>query len=194
MEAYKRMTRPHGVKVQSYHNGIFRANKFIEWCVRKGRPITFAGVDAHFQNGICERRIRELQDSTRTQLKHAARRWKGMITDELWPLAMQNANDLFNEFPNLNDSHKHSPLQVFSGSNIQPNKKHRQPFGCPAYVLETPLRSAGGIWNKWRDRARVGVYKTFPLHSKSIALILYTETGHVSPQFHVKFDPQLITV
>ena len=33
-----------------------------------------------------------------------------------------------------------------------------------------------------------------PNHARSIALVLYPRTGHVSPQFHIKFDDFFETV
>jgi hypothetical protein len=38
---------------------------------RKGQTISFCGVNAHFQNGKAERRIRLLQDLARSQPLHA---------------------------------------------------------------------------------------------------------------------------
>jgi hypothetical protein len=49
-----------GVKVQHYHadNGIFCAHKWVLDCRAKGQGLTFAGVNAHHQNGRAEARIR----------------------------------------------------------------------------------------------------------------------------------------
>ena len=61
--------------IQHYHadNGRFADNKFREAVAQKGQSLTFCGVNAHFQNGVAERRIRELQDHARTMLIHANR-------------------------------------------------------------------------------------------------------------------------
>jgi hypothetical protein len=40
-----------------------------------GQTISFCGVNAHFQNGIAEKMIRDLQESTRKQLLHTKARW-----------------------------------------------------------------------------------------------------------------------
>jgi hypothetical protein len=42
--------------------------------------MTFAGVNAHYQNGMTEHRIHELQDSTPTILIHANHQWTQCIT------------------------------------------------------------------------------------------------------------------
>ena len=74
------------------------------------------------------------------------------------------------------------------------NKKHWRPFGCPVFVLEEQLQS-GRPYQKWRQRARVGIYLgQSPIHNWNVALVLHRNTGHVSPQFHVKFDPSFHTV
>ena len=45
-----------------------------------------------------------------------------------------------------------------------------------------------GALKAWR------VSSTIPNHARSIALVLNPRTGHVSPQFHVKFDDFFKTV
>ena len=72
--AFELFARSHGIKIQAYHadNGIFRANAWVQNCIQAEQSLTFAGVNAHHQNGIAERRIREVQELTRTMLIHAA--------------------------------------------------------------------------------------------------------------------------
>ncbi|KAI2498176.1 hypothetical protein MHU86_16319 [Fragilaria crotonensis] len=48
---------------------------------------------------------------------------------------------------------------------------------------------------KWEVRSRMGVYLGMSMqHARSVALVLNLKTGHVSPQFHVTFDPKFETV
>ena len=55
-------------------------------------------------------------------------------------------------------------------------------------MLDNALQS-GQSAPKWRKRSRLGVYLgPSPNHARSVALVLNPRTGHVSPQFHVKFD------
>ena len=63
-KAFETMSRRRGVRIENYHadNGIFKAYKWIEACKEEKQGITFAGVNAHHQNGVAERRIRELQE------------------------------------------------------------------------------------------------------------------------------------
>ena len=73
--AFERYAEHRGVTVWAYHadNGIFKAKKWVEECQLRKQDLTFAGVNAHHQNGIAERRIRELQETTRAMLIHATK-------------------------------------------------------------------------------------------------------------------------
>ena len=105
------------------------------------------------------------------------------------------ANDAINATPNLKFKDNLTPLEAFSKSRVSINPKHWYHFGCPVYVLATPLQQAGGIHHKWKERSRLGLYLgRSPQHSRSVALVLNIETGFVSPQFHVKFDPTFQTL
>ena len=99
---------------------------------------------------------------------------------------MCHANDVANATPRKGEDQ--SPLVRFSGVNITPKLLHFHAFGCPTYVLDNALQSGQGSL-KWKQRSRLGVYLgPSPCHARSVALVLNPCTGHVSPQFHVKFD------
>jgi hypothetical protein len=102
-ESFERFARAHGITVTHYHadNGRFADNKFREAVALRHQTLSFCGVNAHFQNGVAERRIRELQDMARTMLIHANRRWPQAITANLWPYALRMANDAFNSMPDI---------------------------------------------------------------------------------------------
>ena len=81
-----------------------------------------------------------------------------------------------------------SPTQVFAKMMVNINKKHWKPFGCPVYMLDESLQT-GEPFNKWKQCSRVGIYLgQSPIHNRNIALVLNQNTGHVSPQFQVKFN------
>ena len=62
------------------------------------------------------------------------------------------------------------------------------------YMLDNALQSGQGA-PKWKERARLGVYLgPSPNHTRSVALVLNPRTGHVSPQFHIKFGDFFETV
>ena len=186
--AFKSSADQHGVKVIHYHadNGRFADNAFIADCKAQRQGLSYCGVNAHFQNGIAEHRIRDLQEQTRTSMLYAMNKWKRMVLICLWPYTMCHANDVANATPRKGEDQ--SPLECFPGDKITPKLRHFHAFGCPIYVLDNALQS-GQRSPKWKQRSRLGIYLgPSPSHARSVALVLNSRTDHVSPQFHVKFD------
>jgi hypothetical protein len=104
------------------------------------------------------------------------------------------ANKAINNTPNFKDEARETPVVIFAKSNVTANPKHWKPFGCPVYILDNQLQS-GKPFHKWRKRSKIGIYLgKSPQHGQSVALVLRHETGLVSPQFHVAFDPTFHTV
>ena len=185
----------HGVSVSHYHadNGIFADNKFRKAVRDDNQTISFCGVNAHFQNGRAERRIRELQDTARTMLIHAHRRWSKAIDAHLWPYALRYAADIYNNTPTM-ARHGKAPIEIFSGGPVNFDITTAHTFGCPAYVLHNDMQ-AGKKIPKWTSRARVGIYLGFSAqHARTVSLILSLSSGLTSPQFHVRFDDTFTTV
>ena len=91
-EAYSQQM---GIEVQHYHydNGRFVNNLFQRGLADKGQSISHCAVNAHVQNRIAEKRMRDLQDPARKTLIHAQTRWPEAITANLWPYAIRNANN-----------------------------------------------------------------------------------------------------
>ena len=195
--AFEQYAENRGVRVQAYRadNGIFKAKKWVEECRQGKQNLTFARVNAHHQNGVAERRIRELQETTRAMLIHAMKRWPGVVTIHLWPYAIRMANQAYNSTPLHSHMNKQSPNKIFDNSAVDINPKHWKPFGCPTYVLKSELQGTSGIHPKWDARSRAGIYLgQSPIHNRNVALVLSIHTGYVSPQFHVKFDETFRTV
>ena len=163
-------------------------------CHSQQQSMSYVAVGVHHQNGVAERRIRVLQDMTRTQLLHDQRRWPQAISPYLWPYALRIANEEWNNAPNPRDQERLSPIQRFSGTKVQRNVNHSAPFGCPTYVLTSELQ-ARLPFHKWKSRANVGIYLgKLPMHARNVALIMDRNSGQVSPQYHVKFDVAFDTV
>jgi hypothetical protein len=183
------------VTVKHYHadNGRFADKGFVNHVVKNRQSISYCGVNAHFQNGMAEKRIRDLQDQTTTMLMHAESKWPDVISLNLWPYALREANETLNATPSKVTGQVAN--EMFSGSDTPTVLRHYHPFGCPAYVLNDSL-AAGKSIPKWHKRARLGVYLgRSPNHAQSVALILnLLATGLVSPQFHLKFDDLFETV
>jgi hypothetical protein len=95
-EAFEAFSRNMGVMIQHYHadNGIFVDNGLMNAVKKKQQTISFCGVNAHFQNGIAEKRIRDLQEQACTMLLHAKSRWPKRVSIHLWPYALRSANQL----------------------------------------------------------------------------------------------------
>ena len=123
---------------------------------------------------------------------YAMNKWKHMALFCLWPYTMCHTNDVTNATPRKGDDQ--SPLECFPGVKITPKLHHYHAFSCPTYVLDNALQSGQGS-PKWKQCSRLGIYLMPSLsHARSVALVLNACTGHVSPQFHVKFDDWFETV
>ena len=195
-EAFELYAATHGIVVEHYHadNGVFADRRFSDAVRSKRQTMSFCGVNAHWMNGVCEKRIRDLTEMARTMLIHAQRRWPRAITVNLWPYAFRHACQVFNNTPILQREDAKTPLQLFARTDVEINVKHWVPFGCPTYVLDNALQNRRKI-NRWSQRARVGAYLGFsPQHARSVALILNLNHGLVSPQFHVQFDTKFATM
>ena len=157
--AFEQYAKSNSITVQAYHadNGIFRANLWRQACSSSGQALSFAGVNAHHQNGIAERRIRTLQDSTRTMLMHSKHRWNDAIDTHLWPFALKEANAINNDTPLLHRRDSKSATHLFTGLEVHIQSKHQHPFGCPIYVLDSKLQE-DKPFGKWKQRSRMGVY------------------------------------
>ena len=189
--AFERYARSFGIRVSHYHadNSVFADKLFQRSIENSGQTLSFCGVNAHWQNGVAERRIRELQDLARTMMIHANRRWPSAIETYLWPYALRLANEQVNNTPQLTRKDTLTPMSLFTGTIVAINAKHWRHFGCPAYELDKALQ-AGKKIPKWQDRSRVGIYLgPSPQHARNISLVMNLTTGLCSPAFHVAFDP-----
>jgi hypothetical protein len=163
-------------------------------CRGKGQSLTFAGANAHHQNGTAEQRIRILKELARIMLVHGNKRWPKAATNESWPCALRMANDVLIETPLMQNKEKLSPHQIFANTRTQPNPKHWKPFGCPVHVFDSSIQGGRGMIHKWKQRSKVGTHLgQSPQHARSVALVLDRQTALVSPQFHVTFDPSFRT-
>ena len=143
--AFERFADQHGVIIQHYHadNGRFADNMFMSSCEQQRQRLTFCGVNAHFQNGITERAIRDLTESARKQLLHARQRWPAAIHLALWPYALRNACYLHNNLPTMDDGT--SRIEKFSGIRVGIPMRDVHAFGCPVFALQNALASGNTI-------------------------------------------------
>jgi hypothetical protein len=133
--AFELYARERGVRVRNYHadNGRFVDNAWKEGLAQEDQGITYCGVNAHWQNRIAERRIRDLKEQTRTMLLHAQHHW---------PYAMRTASHVFNDAPTLQGNHKKdkTPREIFTGVRISAEVRHHHTFGCSVYITERSLQ------------------------------------------------------
>jgi hypothetical protein len=187
-QAFERFASANNVHIHHYHadNGRFAEPTFVNEINSKGQAISFSGVGAHHQNGVAERRIRDLQDSARAMLIHAYRRWPNAISVNLWPYALRNAT--------TNEKGKKTPVAAFARVEREPKLTLFHPFGYPVYVLDARMQSRQKI-PKWEERTRIGINLCMsPSHAQSVTLVLNLLTGLVSPQYHVLHDDRFETV
>jgi hypothetical protein len=185
----------HGVKIRHYQadNRRFAEKLFLNHCELAGQKVSLRGVSAHFQNGIAERRIKDLTERSQTSLLHAMHRWSSVITINLWSYALRYINDVYNATPALKSGQ--TPLERFSATTVRPKVLDFHPPFCPVYVLHNGLQGSGSRPNKWVRRSRCAVYLgKSPLYARSVALVLSLLTGYVSAQFHLKHDDFFKTV
>jgi hypothetical protein len=186
-QAFKHFAEQHGIRILHYrcNNGRFADNAFKNSCSAKGQRLTFCGVNAHFQNSIAEKAIRDLQESARKQLLHARQCWPATIHLALWPYALRSTAHLHNTLPVLEDGT--SRLERFSSIRVGSKMKHHHAFSCPVFALENDLAAGSPILH-WSPRARLGVnLGSSPSQVRKVYLVLNLHTGCVSPQYHCCF-------
>ncbi len=185
---FKSFAAKNGVKIQHYHcnNGRFPDNAFKQACHEQRQQLTFCGINAHFQNGIAKRAIRDLSESACKQLLHARARWPQAVHFVLWPYTLRNAALLHNSLPVLEDGTLR--LELFSSICVGCNMKHEHTFGCPVLALQNALAS-GNQLPRWSPCTCLGLnLGPSPRHARNVYLVLNLITGCVSPQYHCRFD------
>jgi hypothetical protein len=172
--------------------GASQTTLFDNPAKKDNKPFLSAVQNAHWQNGVAEKRIRNLQDAATTSLLYAQRRLPDAMDQSLWPYALQHVNDVHNN--TLLRGRKYSPLELFANVLIAPQLRHFHHFGAPAYVLNNNLQQ-GQKARKWEQRARIGVYLGQSMqHACTIMLVLPLHSGNISPQFHCQVDDSFASV
>jgi hypothetical protein len=127
---------------------------FQEACEAQQQKRTFCGMNAHFQNGIAQRAIHDLAESTQKQLLHARQRWPQAVRTALWLYALRHTAHLNNVLPTLPEGQ--SKLELFSSIKVGYNMRFLHTFGCPVFALNNALASSKAI-PRWDPRARLGL-------------------------------------
>ena len=85
-------------------------------------------------------------------------------------------------------------MKLFSSTpDAWMNIKDIHTWGFPIYVLTSRSQiSKDKIWN---SKSRLGIYLgVFPVHASNMSLAYNLNTKHVSPQFHVVFDDEFMSL
>ena len=196
VERFERRCRDIGVVVQCYlsDNGTaFTSNDFQTHLQDFQQINRFAGAGIHEQNGACERSIRTVMNIARCMMLHMAIHWPEMSDPKLWPMAVQQAVYLYNHMPH--ESTGISPHDMFTRTRW-PHSKFADihVFGCPGYVLQTPLANGGSI-PRWKPRSTRMIHLGHsPRHASTVPLFLNPETGYIRAVFHCVIDDWYATV
>jgi len=179
--------------IHCYHtdNGIFRSKLFRDSCTIHGQGIRFSGVNAHHQNGLAERYIHTITKRAHTMIIHAMIHWPDIIHENLWPFALRHAVAIHNATPGISNL---SLEEIFIGTKHPSRLPDFHTFGCPIFVLDPNLQQGNKI-PKWKPQSQQGLYLgPSPDHASTVPLVLNTQTGLVSPQYHVVFVDNFTTV
>ncbi len=134
-QAFAHFAEQHGVQIPHYHcdNGQFTDNDFKNAWASANQRVTFCGVNAHFQNGMAKKTIRDLRESARKQLLHAWHQWLAALHLAFWPYALRYVAYLHNTLPVLEKGT--SRLELFSSIRVGMKLRHTHTFGCPDFAL-----------------------------------------------------------
>ena len=94
---------------------------FLQDVKDNAQQIKFCGVGVYHQNGIAEKKIRDLVENVRTQLIHAIYLWPGVIKQVLWSLALKAVVRSHNKFKL--DTTLLSPEEKFSRLKVKQSAK-----------------------------------------------------------------------
>ena len=117
-KAFEKYSESNGVQIKHYHadNGRFVDKTFTNDVIANNQGVTYCGVNAHFQNGVAEKHIRDLQDLTQTAMLHASAKWPKAFSNHLWPYALRCVNETIISIPKRQDGK--SALQIFADTSV----------------------------------------------------------------------------
>jgi hypothetical protein len=143
-KAFENYTATYNVKELHYHadNGCFADNAFYQDLQDNNQSISFCVVNAHWQNGVAEKWIRDLTENARAMSLFAQRRSPDAITMNLWPYASSNGkHDL--QLCTITRKEGIPPRIIQLNTHIAPVKtfsSFRLPCLCPSRTIATKAK------------------------------------------------------
>jgi hypothetical protein len=125
-----------GVSIQNYHgdNGVYKSADFVKDLNNRNQTTLYSGVGAHHQNGVAERAICTISESTRVMIFPVTIHWPEETKMDLWPLAMDYAVYLWNRMQRKDS--RMAPLEIFCGCKLDKQLlRSAHVWGCPAYIF-----------------------------------------------------------
>jgi hypothetical protein len=173
-------------------NGVYSAAAFQHDCKTNNQELTFCAVGSHWQNGMAERHIGLITQTSRTLLVHATTKWPAVINEEFWPFTVRHACAFHNA--SVHSETNQIPHYAFTGEQPPCSMSGFCVFGCPVFVLDKRLQDGDSV-SKWKARSWTGVYiGNSAQHAGTVPLIYNPQTTHVTPQYHITFDDAFMTV
>jgi len=143
---------------------------------------------------VAERSVQTVVSWAITMLLRAVIHWPEVADLQLWPFALHHAVYLWNVLQN--SVTKLSPLEYISQSHVQ-DYAHLQclhVWVCPKFVLN-PCSQDGNKLPNWSPHLRLGSFMGYSqVHYSIVRLVLYIQTGAVTPQYHLVHDDWFSTV
>ena len=124
-------------------NGRFADKVFLAAVKDEKQTVLYCGVNAHHQNGIAEKKIRDSQESARKMVLFAKSKWPKAIRTNIWPYAQAHAINILNYLPTFLDGI--SPLEKYTRTTVRPKLKTFHTFGCPVFTLDSRLEAGQSI-------------------------------------------------
>ena len=127
-----------GVEIQAYSidNRVFISRKFTEELLNEKQWTRRSGVDGHHHNGIAEKSIKDVTQTTRTSMIHAALRWPSQADKSFWPLAMHHSVLTNNQLPR--SQWGWSPEELWKGSRSSRSYLKMPDLGAAHVIFWAP--------------------------------------------------------
>ena len=126
-------------------------------------------------------------------LLHTTQKCTSVISTVLWLYTIQAIVGQHNHLSMDNEGC--IPLEKFTSITNSKLPTNFHTWGCPIYILDA-VNQYGVIGTpKWEPRLHISIYLRYsPCHTDSVTLLLNLNSGMDSPQFHVMYNNEFMTI